>query len=72
MRAEIQASNDVLPMWGTEYIQGDNQSVLANTTIPDSILKKKIKVLHTIAYGKMLPGTNGELCMSKLMTMRLT
>ena len=29
------------------YISGDNQSVLANTTIPESTLKKK---LQSIAY----------------------
>jgi hypothetical protein len=30
-----------IPVAGPVYIQGDNQSVLANTTIPDSTLKKK-------------------------------
>ena len=30
-----------IPVEGPMYIYGDNQSVLANTTIPDSTLKKK-------------------------------
>ena len=36
-----------IPVEGPAYIQGDNQSVLANTTIPDSTLKKKSQ---SIAY----------------------
>jgi hypothetical protein len=36
-----------IPVEGPAYIEGDNQSVLANTTIPDSILKKKSQ---SIAY----------------------
>ena len=36
-----------IPCDGPAYIQGDNQSVLANTTIPDSQLKKKSQ---SIAY----------------------
>ena len=40
----IQATNDGHP---SPYIQGDNQSVLANTSIPDSTLKKKSQ---SIAY----------------------
>ena len=36
-----------IPCDGPTYIQGDNQSVLANTTIPDSTLKKKSQ---SIAY----------------------
>ena len=35
------------PVEGPTYIYGDNQSVLANTTIPDSTLKKKSQ---SIAY----------------------
>ena len=35
------------PVNGPAFIQGDNQSVLANTTIPDSTLKKKSQ---SIAY----------------------
>ena len=36
-----------IPVEGLTYIYGDNQSVLANTTIPDSTLKKKSQ---SIAY----------------------
>ena len=36
-----------IPVTGPAYIFGDNQSVLANTTIPDSTLKKKSQ---SIAY----------------------
>ena len=36
-----------IPVEGPTYIYGDNQSVLANTTIPDSTLKKKSQ---SIAY----------------------
>jgi hypothetical protein len=36
-----------IPVETPAYIEGDNQSVLANTTIPDSILKKKSQ---SIAY----------------------
>jgi hypothetical protein len=36
-----------IPCEGPVYIQGDNQPVLANTTIPDSTLKKKSQ---SIAY----------------------
>ena len=36
-----------IPCEGPAYIYGDNQSVLANTTIPDSTLKKKSQ---SIAY----------------------
>ena len=36
-----------IPVEGPTYIYGDNQSVLANTTIPDSTLKKKSQ---NIAY----------------------
>ena len=35
-----------IPVEGPTYIYGDNQSVLANTTIPDSTLKKS----QSIAY----------------------
>ena len=34
-------------VYGPCYIQGDNQSVLANTTVPESALKKKSQ---SIAY----------------------
>ena len=36
-----------IPVEGPAYIYGDNQSVLANTSIPDSTLKKKSQ---SIAY----------------------
>ena len=36
-----------IPIHGPAYIYEDNQSVLANTTIPDSTLKKKSQ---SIAY----------------------
>ena len=36
-----------IPCQGPAYILGDNQSVLANTSIPDSTLKKKSQ---SIAY----------------------
>ena len=36
-----------IPCEGPAYIQGDNQSVLANTSIPESTLKKKSQ---SIAY----------------------
>ena len=36
-----------IPVDGPAYIFGDNKSVLANTTIPDSTLKKKSQ---SIAY----------------------
>ena len=36
-----------IPVSGPAYVEGDNQSVLANTTIPDSALKKKSQ---SIAY----------------------
>ena len=38
---------------GPVYIEGDNQSVLANTTIPDSTLKKKSQ---SIAYHLVREG----------------
>lgn len=36
-----------IPCEGSAFVYGDNQSVLANTTIPDSTLKKKSQ---SIAY----------------------
>ena len=36
-----------IPCTGPAFIEGDNQSVLCNTTIPDSTLKKKSQ---SIAY----------------------
>jgi hypothetical protein len=43
-----------IPVEGPAYIQGDNQSVRANTTIPDSILKKKSQ---SIAYHFVREGS---------------
>ena len=42
-----------IPVEGPMYIYGDNQSVLANTTIPDSTLKKKFQsiVYHFVHEG---------------------
>ena len=37
-----------IPVERPAYIEGENQSVLANTTIPDSTLKKKSQI---IAYN---------------------
>ena len=36
-----------IPCQGPAYILGDNQSVLANTSIPDSTLKKKSQSINT-------------------------
>ena len=43
-----------IPVDGPAYIEGDNQSVLANTTIPDSTLKKKSQ---SIAYHFVREGS---------------
>lgn len=42
-----------IPCSGPSYIEGDNQSVLANTTIPDSKLKKKNQSIcyHMVREG---------------------
>jgi hypothetical protein len=42
-----------IPCEGPVYIQGDNQTVLANTTIPDSNLKKKSQSIgyHFVREG---------------------
>ena len=42
-----------IPVEGPMYIYGENQSVLANTTIPDSTLKKKSQ---SIAYHYVCEG----------------
>ena len=42
-----------IPVEGPAYIEGDNQSILANTTIPDSTLKKKSQ---SIAYHFLREG----------------
>jgi hypothetical protein len=43
------------------YVYGDNQSVLANTTVPES---RSPKVLLTISFEKGVPATNGGRIMS--------
>ena len=49
------------------YVYGDNQSVLANSTRPFSVLKKKSSSL-TISSVKVLPEMNGERRILILMT----
>jgi hypothetical protein len=46
-----------IPVVGPSYIQGDNQSVLANTTIPNSTLKKKSQ---SIAYHLVREGASRD------------
>ena len=46
-----------VPIAGPAYIYGDNQSVLANTTIPDSTLKKKSQ---SIAYHFVREGATRD------------
>ena len=46
-----------IPVEGPMYIYGDNQSVLANTTIPDSTLKKKSQ---SIAYPFVREGVTRD------------
>eukprot|EP00957_Ditylum_brightwellii_P186193 14174145-Ditylum_brightwellii.AAC.2 len=54
------------PCEGPTYIYSDNQSVLANTTIPDLTLKKKS---HSIAYYFVREGSaQDEWCMSYVST----
>ena len=42
-----------IPVIGPAYVSGDNQSVLANTTVPESQLKKKSQsiVYHFVREG---------------------
>ena len=46
-----------IPVEGPSYIYGDNQSVLANTTIPESTLKKKSQ---SIAYHFVREGVSRD------------
>ena len=46
-----------IPCEGLAYIQGDNQSVLANTSIPVSTLKKKSQ---SIAYHFVCEGATRD------------
>ena len=48
-----------IPCEDPAYIQGDNQSVLANTIIPDSTLKKKNQ---SIAYHFVREGAARDEC----------
>ena len=48
-----------IPCEGPAYISGDNQSVLANTTIPDSTLKNKSQ---SIAYHFIREGDARDEC----------
>ena len=44
---------------GPAYIEGDNQSVLANTTIPDSTLKNNIQ---SISFRSIIEGAAQDEC----------
>ena len=56
----------VIPCNGPAYIQGDNQLVLANTSIPDSVLKKKSQ---SLAYYFICEGcAHGEWMTSYIQT----
>ena len=61
-----------IPVEGPMCIYGDNQSVLANTTIPDSTLKRKSQSIAYHLVVKELPGMNGGHHILILMTMRQT
>ena len=61
-----------IPCNEPDYIEADNQSVLYNTTIPDSTLKKKSQSIAYHMIREALQGMNGERHMSVLMKMRLT
>ena len=65
-----------VPLSGPSYLFGDNQSVISNTTAPESQLKKKSKpiayhcVRESVACGKLLTayknmGTNVSDVMTK-------
>ena len=48
-----------IPVEGPAYIEGNNQSVLENTTVPDSTLKKKSQ---SIAYHGVREGSEQDNC----------
>ena len=50
-----------IPVIGCSFLYGDNQSVLCNTCIPDSTLKKKN---HAIAYHFIREGVAREECIT--------
>ena len=49
-----------IPMTHGAFVYGDNQSVLWNTTCPDSVLKKKAISLHIILYMKVVQQMSGR------------
>ena len=49
-----------IPCDGPAYVYGDNKSVLSNTSIPESTLKRSIIVSPTTLSVKELLATNGE------------
>ena len=49
-----------IPCEGPAFVYGNNQSVLANTTIPDSTLKKKSQSIASILFVRGVPNMNGE------------
>ena len=53
------------------YIFVNNQSVLYNTSIPDSILNKNSKALRIILFVRVQQGTNGVQRMLARTRMRL-
>ena len=60
-----------IPVEAPTCFYGDNQSVLANTTIPDSTLKKgNLKVLHITLFMKELQEMNGGHHMLILLNMK--
>ena len=61
-----------IPCEDPTFIYGGNQSVLANTTIPNSTLKKNPRVSPITLSEKELHGMNGEQPMSIPMRMKQT
>ena len=62
-----------IPCDGPSLIYGDNQSVMANPTIPDSMLKKKLQSItyHFVHEGSACDVMNGGSHTSIHMKMRL-
>jgi hypothetical protein len=58
-----------IPLEHCCFIYGDNKSVLFNTTIPDSTLKRKHRSIayHFVREGSLVQETNGEPCIYQLM-----
>ena len=61
-----------IPVLGPVYISGDNQSVLANSTVPESQLKKKSQSIAYHFVRRVLLMMNGVLLMSILIKTKLT